>query len=942
MMILVTASGVTMFEIELERLMLMQRGPDPVAGLQGTMGCLYAAGLDPSSGDQANLLAQEANMAALTKCLAEHSSFPYAAVLATLAMLVIAGLVYWLLPKVRDRRGGTLAIEMVDPDGTLRAELEALRERAAIRAHLTFRVDPTRMTSGASVYGRTGRYTVRLHVGLLARRSADPDGFRAVVLHELAHVHHRDVDLAYASTALWRVFVAVALVPTFAVVGWTVFLALSGTQSPWWPAGAPVFAAELTFGLLLAVMVHLARADLLRHREFQADLQAVAWGASPGSWNQPDPVGPVAPVVHRLTPLLRTHPDWAERRSALADTSRLFRARPLEMFLSGVSASLLYPAFMRLMPATTAVGLTVALVTPVICLTLGLPIIRLSHSADRSTGSGALPGLGLGCGLLVGEFVASGRGRTEWLLPQPQYLAAFLIIGAIPAIWWSQVLPLTLQLPKRGRRWGAATLCALVTAMVLWSGMMWWLWGGRIVAMGAGDQDGTILAKQYATLVPGDWQNYRMDLSALSHMLMLLTALFRNPVAKAATFLIWLLPLSLTIVYRAGVSLRLRRTLAAGIAGAIVAWAGLAMAMYQLYRQRPATLEERTGPYMLVHVWWMIATVLAACFLTAALVAAFSRTNWLLKALIAAQITQLLAYGAVFLLYTADGCLGPFNGIIDVCHWRPANGVAFGRRVADFTLVNAVLSSVCGALIGAGGAWVVRRLGHTPVGQGHVPRRVDSRARRWRFPEVAAAFVLAIPTALLIAMPGPHPATSASPKSVQDLARSAGNDSTPAPPTPGASPTRPEDPKVRGWKLWSWWSGGVRYLAKINSAANDLDAERNKLLALPRHADGTVTVDEKAYRRACGAMLARVDDAQAYFTVPDPALQKPWFDALNRIHNGAMACQEASTVPPNESAAQNTERGKRFVAALSEMAQGVKDVNSAFQSIETAADYKPR
>ncbi|WP_234377168.1 M48 family metalloprotease [Streptomyces sp. TP-A0356] len=883
-------------------------------------------------------------MDALTKCLAKQVNFPYAGMIATLAMLVIAGLVYWLLPKVRDRRGGTLAVETVDPDGTLRAELEVMRERAAIRAHLTFRVDPTRMTSGASVYGRTGRYTVRLHVGLLARRSADPDGFRAVVLHELAHVHHRDVDLAYASTALWRVFVAVALVPTFANVGWIAFLALSGTRSPWWPAGVPVLAAELMFGLLLAVLVHLARAGLLRHREFEADLQAVAWGASPGSWNQPDPVGPVAPVVHRLTPLLRTHPDWAERRGVLADTGRLFRARPLEMFLAGVSASLLYPAFMELMPATTAVGLTVALVTPVVCLTLGLPIIRSRHPANRSTGSDAVPGLGLGCGLLVGEFVASGLGRTEWLLPQTQYLAAFLIIGAIPAIWWSQVLPLALQLPKRGWRWGAATLCALVTAMVLWSGMMWWLWGGRIIAMGAGDQDGTILAKQYATLVPGDWQNYRMDLSALSHMLMLLTALFQNPVAKAATLLIWLVPLSLTIVYRAGVSLRLRRTLAAGLAGALIAWAGLATAMYQLYKQRPATLKERTGPYMLVHVWWMIATVLAACFLTAALVAAFSRRHWLLKALIAAQVAQLLAYGAVFLLYTADGCLAPFNGIIDVCHWRPVNGVAFGRRVVDFTLVNAVLSSACGALIGAGGAWVAQRLRRTPMGQGRVlPRQAEPRARRWRLPEVAAVFGLAVPTVLLIAMPGPRLAASgAAPgslRSIQDLARDAGSGSTAAPPTPGASPTRREDPKVRGWKIWSWWSGGVGYLAKINAAANDLDAERNKLLTLPRNPDGTVKVDEKGYKRACGAMLARVKDAQGYFTVPDPALQKPWADALNGIHSGALACQEATTAPSSETDTQNSERGRRFVAALDELAKGVKDANAAFRSIEAAANY---
>jgi len=30
-------------------------------------------------------------------------------------------------------------------------------------------------------------------------------GFRAVVLHELAHVRNRDIDITYATVAIWRI-----------------------------------------------------------------------------------------------------------------------------------------------------------------------------------------------------------------------------------------------------------------------------------------------------------------------------------------------------------------------------------------------------------------------------------------------------------------------------------------------------------------------------------------------------------------------------------------------------------------------------------------------------------------------------------------------------------------------------------------------------------------
>ncbi|GII91932.1 hypothetical protein Ssi02_21630 [Sinosporangium siamense] len=57
-------------------------------------------------------------------------------------------------------------------------------------------------------FGRAGRRSVRLDAGLVRTFSTDPAGFRAVVLHELAHLGNRAIDL---TIAVWRAFLPVAL-----------------------------------------------------------------------------------------------------------------------------------------------------------------------------------------------------------------------------------------------------------------------------------------------------------------------------------------------------------------------------------------------------------------------------------------------------------------------------------------------------------------------------------------------------------------------------------------------------------------------------------------------------------------------------------------------------------------------------------------------------------
>lgn len=937
LMVLVTVSSVplfgTLFTVVLER-------NNPRRGLTGAMGCLYAAGFDPAQSDTDNMTATMRRSPALVKCLGEQP-VSYAGVIATLVLLAVAGLVYWCLPKVRDRRRRLVPVEAVDADGTLRAELAALAERTGIRSDVRFRIDPARMTSGAGVHGRTGRYTVCLHAGLPARRGTDPEGFRAVVLHELAHIHHRDVDYAYAATVLWRVFVLFALLPDFALIGWAVFLVVSGTETPWWPGAAPEVLAFVTTGLLLAGLVHLARADLLRRREHHADLRAVAWGAHPANWDRPDPPGTVAPLLHRLTALLRTHPGWAERRRVLADRDHLLRVSPLEMFLAGASASMLFGSLATLPFRPLAHGalwLTVALVAPVLCIALGLPVVRASRTAGGAPGSGALPGLWLGCGLLVGEFVASGRYRVDWLLPQPLYLLAFLFIGAVPAVWWSQTLRLALGLPKRGQRRAAAVVCALVTATVLWGGLTWWRLGGERIALGGGGDLGGALARAYAEAVPGAWQDYDMDLSALSYGLSLLSPLHRQVPVGVAVLLMWLVPLVLLLWQRPGAGPRVRRTLVAGCAGGLVSWAGLALTWSVGHARRPATVKERTGPFLVVHQWWVIVTVLAVCLLTAAVVAAFSRRHWLLRAVIAAQVTQLTAYGAVFLLSSADGCLGPLNTVLDVCRWHPRNGLALGTAVTLLTLTNAVLGSACAALLGAGTAGIVRRLrGRPAVRLPAVPAPAVPVRRRPVLLKAGTVLTLGVPAVLLTVVASTQVAvtSAASPFSPKAAARGTKG--------PDGSPPPTQTRTMRTWQTWSWLNnGGNLHTQRINAAQLALNAELLKAAARKRDTNGQVPVDEKTFHRVCGALGKRVEEAQDYFPVPSPDLQKSWSDALSRLHHGTGRCQEAMIPPKGGPRRTDAERSQQFSASLKELAAGLRSFVAARQDIQKAATSKTK
>lgn len=88
-------------------------------------------------------------------------------------------------------------------------------------------MDPLNNASNAVVFGHlgqyyVGQYYVGLGSGLVAQFYVDRPAFRAVVLHEFAHLYNADINKSYFTVALWQAFLVLVtpLVPAGASLLW--------------------------------------------------------------------------------------------------------------------------------------------------------------------------------------------------------------------------------------------------------------------------------------------------------------------------------------------------------------------------------------------------------------------------------------------------------------------------------------------------------------------------------------------------------------------------------------------------------------------------------------------------------------------------------------------------------------------------------------------------
>ncbi|MEV4478470.1 M48 family metalloprotease [Micromonospora coxensis] len=356
------------------------------------------------------------------------------------------------------RRRGRLVEITADAFPRLHAELARLSTVAGLDRPPAFLLDPAAGAPGGLAFGRVGRYAVRINAGLVPLAVTDPGMFRAVVLHELAHLRNRDVDLTYAVVALWRAFVAVTLVPLVVLSIYPTVLSDPGL-APWhgtsdeileeyWPWEVASYGATAVYGgvraLLFVAIVYLARNAVLRARETYADARAADVGAGPDLRRVVrTAIGRPAAGWRRWLGRYGVHPTTAARLAAIDDPPRVHRPRFVELFGAGLTTmvaftGLSYYARIALPHAgpTGSVG-AAWVVAPVVTGILGAVAWRTWQSpgspADR-IGSLVTATLGFSLGWLVGDVASLVNAAGHWGIFGTPSTGGRVPFGAAPAM----------------------------------------------------------------------------------------------------------------------------------------------------------------------------------------------------------------------------------------------------------------------------------------------------------------------------------------------------------------------------------------------------------------------------------------------------------------------------------------------------------------------------
>lgn len=241
-------------------------------------------------------------------------------------------------------------------------------------APVQFVWDPKSWLASGVAFGFGKRPYVCLRQGLLLQFvKREIETFRAVLLHELAHVANRDVAKTTFSIQLGRCFYWTTFAVLLIMNGMVVRRLLStwAAGSSWTTIGDILWlAAKINFKSLIAMLlVEVIRGSVLRVREHYADARASTWMGRAGpllTLLQPAPrEADPPPKLHKpwtwawqqfRTHLVPLHPTNEDRCAALINRRWLFRpSREVALFaglLTGLALNSNFLAFTALLGLT--------------------------------------------------------------------------------------------------------------------------------------------------------------------------------------------------------------------------------------------------------------------------------------------------------------------------------------------------------------------------------------------------------------------------------------------------------------------------------------------------------------------------------------------------------------------------------------------------------------
>jgi hypothetical protein len=348
---------------------------------------------------------------------------------------------YWFGPAWRIHRRRLQPIER-DTFPALCEELDRMTDQVLTNGRVHFLLDIVNPAVDGLAFGRVGRRYIVLSRGMLALFERDLSVFRAVLLHELAHVRNRDLDITAVTLAAWRSFLVMLLVPGLMTAALGIALgtvptanALRGGREAFvsGPGLSWLLAAQLTG---LAGLAWLTRYTVLQARELHADARMLTW--------QPDPV-PLRQLFYAIPKRRwsvaalrrRTHPSLTTRVAALTDTSLLLRQGFAFSFALGACFSLSMDAATSLTATLRSDQFYWPAEAFVFVLTVALGIRALRAAAYNTAPETAVDGLrsrlGLAAGLPLGWALAPSRMSDHVEVPFPvdlQLASLLLLAGA--------------------------------------------------------------------------------------------------------------------------------------------------------------------------------------------------------------------------------------------------------------------------------------------------------------------------------------------------------------------------------------------------------------------------------------------------------------------------------------------------------------------------------
>ncbi|HKR51387.1 MAG TPA: M48 family metalloprotease [Pseudonocardiaceae bacterium] len=862
-------------------------------------GCALAAGWDPDNGtDQATMVRIVGQASAHQACVARYAPPPpwWVPLVGPALLLAMAGVLFFGLSAWKARRGRVVPLEMIDRDGDVRRLLEGFVATAGLARAPRFVVDPVAASTGAVVFGNNRRPTVCLHVGLLVRRFTEPEGFRAVLLHELAHIRNGDVTLTYATVAVWRVFLAAVLLPD---VVWYVTQFIMGPRSPLWPTYLPGVTRGLVLAVVMVVLVYLARSDVLRNREVYADLAAVRWGADPRGWAITTPV-PAGSALRRalgsFLELWRTHPRWDLRRDSLADPAPLFGVRALPMFLTGAAAALINNYVWHYLKQyglagrwlDQAVSLVAAgLVTGVVGIALWRAVAHAVLTARRVP-SGVQAGVWLGFGIALGELVAGQEVIYDWLPARPQFLLFIVLAGAVFTWWVTQCAQLWVR-TWRGRTIRPAMLLGLTAAcLVLSSWFAWWHGGGALLVAGW-PFDSAAFRHMLQQAYPGPAADHLATLSAIAVVIPMMATVTKMPLVLPAVTVLWVVPLLAWTVRPATAALRwargamrdiddaevprgealppLRRVLLPGLLGGVSCWVAVVGIQAYMHTWQPAS-EERGGLDELLQLAWVFVALTAA---TAATAAALASRYRLLVTLIVAETAAMVGFAGVFVLVSSDGCVQPLSVFKSSCGWRPT----LVWPNLEILVTPALVLTTIAAITSAAVVSVCRRV-LRPGARQSAPARPPGAT----IPDGVAARRLGVGVLCAVAV------GIAVPEVMANSQQNSRGSALPISQVVGPVVDAPVSAQTRQFQVAAWKRYGGGDL--LHRFADDV----GRLVALLEETHGKV--DDTRLRSSCLAIGKTARDAGGYFRVPDPQVQQLWQTFIIQAQKAGQDCEHAA------------------------------------------------